>query len=411
MLDIPKRNQSFWRDSYRSPRYPELKDDIEVEAIVVGAGITGLTTAYLLKRSGLTVAVLDKDTVGGGTTGRTTGKVTSQHGLIYTDLSVRLGDEVARSYAQANQSAIELIDSIIALEQINCQWQRESHYVYTSDSRRVGDFAEEVKTALRLGLPASYEPAAPLPFATTAAVKFANQGRINAQQYTLGLAGAIDGKGSYVFEHSPVTRLVDGSPCRIKTPAGSVTAQHLVVATNVPTLPLAARGAYCLLEYPTESYIVAARGATMPQGMFISPDDDHYSILPVESDSGPVLLIGGGGNIAGLHMNKRKRYRQLTDYASRHFGATSITHAWSDRDYIAYDGVPLIGKLYPWSKHLYVASAFRKWGLTNGTVAAMILSDTIMGADNPYASMFKATRLSPMASIPRTALKYLLHKS
>jgi glycine/D-amino acid oxidase-like deaminating enzyme len=401
MLQLPDSEKSLWREFYPSEAlYPKLDKDIEVDVVVVGAGITGLTTAYLLKQSGQRVAVLEKDTVGGGTTGRTTGKVTSQHNLVYKDLLQRFGQETARLYGEANQAAVSLVDSIIQKEQIDCAWQRDDSYVYTVDRGQIATFEQEAKVAASMGLPASFEKTTPLPFEVQAAVRFTGQGKFYSEKYLVGLAEKIRGNGSYIFEHSTVIGIRDGDHCRVKTKHAAVTAYHIVVATNVPTSPLMARGGYCLLEYPIESYIVAGRAAKQLKGMYISPDKHQYSILPVEANGQRLVLIGGEGRFSATRGNKNTHYRRLADYAEKYLGVTTLTHRWSDRDYLAYDDIPLIGKLYPWSKHLYVATAFKKWGLSHGTVAGIILCDLILGKENPWATVFNSNRLRPITSIP-----------
>src|SRR3954447_12557244 len=125
MNTLPDEEHSLWRNSYKNSLYPQLQFDLEVDLTIIGGGITGLTSAYLLKKAGLTVAVLEKRTVGAGTTGRTTGKVTSQHNIIYYDFQERLGEKTARAYGQANQAALEQVATIIQKEKISCGWQRE----------------------------------------------------------------------------------------------------------------------------------------------------------------------------------------------------------------------------------------------------------------------------------------------
>jgi glycine/D-amino acid oxidase-like deaminating enzyme len=401
MLELPEHETSLWRETYTTPIYPALEHDIEVDVAIVGAGITGLTTGYLLKRAGLRVAIVDKSSVGGGTTGRTTGKVTAQHNCIYMELQKRHGNSVARSYAQANAMALDLIAQTIQKEHIDCDWQVDDNYVFTRDPKRSTEFKQEAKAAAALGLPASFETKTPLPFDIEAAVKFSHQGKMNAQKYLLGLARAVEGDGSYIFERSAVTSIHDGLQCVVKTRAAAILASHIVVATNVPTFPLAARATYCAMEYPRESYIVAGNlPAAKQTGMYISPDATEYSILPITVAGKHKILVGGNSHISGLRGNKQARYQKLAEYAQKHFGVTEITHRWSDRDYLAYDDIPLVGKLYPWSRNLYVATAFHKWGLTNGTAAAMILSDTIQGTENPWAHAFDSLRLKPITSIP-----------
>jgi glycine/D-amino acid oxidase-like deaminating enzyme len=385
--------------------YPRLKQDLEVDAVIVGGGITGLTSAYLLKQAGKKVAVLEKHSLASGTTGGTTGKVTSQHGLKYADLADRLGERTAKLYGQANQTAVERIGQIIKRERIDCGWARDDNYVFTADAGRVGEFKREAKVAAQLGLPASFATKLELPFAVKGAVKFTGQAKMQAKEYVLGLAKAVDGQGSRVFEGSEVISIRDGSPARVATKEAAVTAQDIIVATKVPAAPLVARLGYCLLEYPTTSYIVTGRLPGKLSGMYISPDQDHYSILPMTYGEDRYLLVGGENHLPAWP-RREIHYRRLADYAEKHFGLKEIEYKWRAMDYLAYDGVPLIGKVYTWSQHLYTATGFQKWGLSTSMVAATILRDQIMGEANPWADVFKSPRHRLIWNIPRAIADY-----
>lgn len=405
MLQLPTYEKSLWQESYAGPTYPTLHSNIHVDVAVIGAGITGLSTAYLLKKAGKTVAVLDKSTIGGGTTGRTTGKVTSQHNLVYNDLADRVGTEVAQMYAGANQSAVALVKSIVEKEKISCGLDDRDSYVYTLNPKNEDVFRNEVQAATNFGLPASLVTTTPLPFNVAAAIKFSNQSTINSQKYLVGLARAVDGDGSYVYENSTVIWIDGGKTCHVRTSKAKVSTDQVIVATNVPTFPLLARGTYCLFEYPVESYIVAGITEKPLDGMYISPDKYNYSILPFNTFGVQHVLIGGEGHFSALRYNRDKKYQKLANFAEQRLGVTEITHKWSDRDYIPYDGVPLVGTLYPWSKNIYVATGMKKWGLSNGTAAAMILRDQILKRDNPWASIYYPHRFSLIKSIP-SAVQY-----
>lgn len=405
---LPDKEMSYWQNSAGTNAYPPLTEDLSVDAVIVGAGITGLTTAYLLKRSGLSVVVIEKDRVGSGTTGHTTGKVSSQHGLVYDDLKKRLGGEATRIYGQANQAALTKVDEIIKKENIDCDWRREDNYVYTADRSKIAQFKSEAKTAAAFGLPASFTTETLLPFKIKAAVKFTGQATFNAQKYIDALARLVDSQGSRVCEGTRAIGIRDGKPGRVTTKDAIITAKNIVVATNVPTLPLVARGGYCALEYPHTSYVVAGFVDKKISGMFISPDKNHYSILPVSVGPKQLLLVGGENHITGVSRPAIKRHQKLAEYAGKHFGMKQVDFRWKARDYLAYDGVPLIGKLYPWSKHLYTATAFQKWGLTGSMVAATILHDTILGQKNPWAQTFNSLRVKPITSIPRVISKTIL---
>jgi glycine/D-amino acid oxidase-like deaminating enzyme len=397
MIELPARETP----SIAKPTYTELKDNIETDVVIVGGGITGLNTAYLLKKSGFKVVVLEKHNLASGTTGGTTGKVTSQHGFKYTELYKRFGEQVARLYGQANEVAIDKIEQIIKKEKIECKWSRADNFVYTSKTEKLSIFREEAQIAAKLGLPASFETKLDLPFEITGAVKFANQAKFQAKKYVVGLAHAVDGQGSHIYENSEVIRFHDGEPASIETRNAKVTANHIVVATKVPAAPLFARLSYCFYEFPTTSYIVASETKTIPEGMYISPDKDNYSILPLSG-----LLLIGGENHLPIMANHRTHYKKLADYGALHFGFKKVDYMWRALDYLPYDGVPLIGNVYTWSKNIYTATAFQKWGLSTSMVAATILHDLILGRTNPWAKVFRTNRLNAFLSIPR-AIKQL----
>lgn len=392
-MKLPKKESSYWLDKYQRTMFPKLQKDIKTDVAIIGGGITGLTVAYLMKRLGLRVIVVEKNLIGSGTTGGTTGKVTAQHGIMYQNLVRRLGKRKARLYAQANSEAVEEIESVIKREGISCGWEREDNFVFTTQAKSVSHFKAEARTAAELGLPARFVTDVPLPFEVKGVVKFTRQAKIHSLEYVHGLAALVDGDGSHVFEHSNITHIRDGHPQRIGTADATVTATDIIVATKVPAAPLVARLAYALQEYPTTSYIVAGRFDGSLKGMYISPDPDHYSILPVSLGKERLLLIGGGGHLPGLG-SASKRYRELAAYAQKYFGITSFAYKWKAMDYIAYDHVPLIGKVYPWSEHMYTATGFQKWGLSTSMVAAQLLRDAVLGQSNQVALVFDTMRLS-----------------
>jgi glycine/D-amino acid oxidase-like deaminating enzyme len=405
---IPANENSYWVESAGGLRYPALKGDIQVDVAIIGAGIAGLSAAYFLKQAGLRVAVLESGTIGGGVTGYTTGKVTSQHNLCYADLEKRFNSETARLYGEANQTAIEQMELIIKEEHIDCDWQRDDTYVFTEKDNEVAKLQNEAAVAAKLGLPATFETHTSLPFATKGAVRFANQAKLHAGKYLVGLAAAIHSNGSYVYEHTKASSPSDNTPCVVKTPLGKVLAKNVVIATNVP-FPLAAHSYYGAYEYPLKSYIVAARIADkkMFDGMYITPSTGSIrSILPITSGSDTLLLVGGESHFPGFG-NAPDRHQRLADYAKEKFGITSIDYRWSTWDYLSNDSIPLIGKLYPWSKHVYTATGFMKWGLSTGTVAGMILRDAITDQPNPWAKIYDSPRLSPVTSLPRAIGKIL----
>lgn len=403
---FPDNSGSYWLKDDADPVYPQLDADIETDVVIVGGGITGLTIAHTLKQTGRTVAVLERRTIAGGTTSGTTGKVTAQHGLAYAELVQQFGEDNMQLYADVYVQAMHDIEALVTKEDFDCEWSKQDNYVYTTNSEKLSRFKAEAEAAARLGLPASFETDLPLPFAVQGAVKFANQARFNSNKYCHELAKRITGDGSYVFEQSKAIGFEDGVPARVTTERGSVTAKHIIIATLVPTLPLIGRVTYGLFESPQTSYIVAGKTDSDLEGMYISPDKDHYSILPVTDGDERYLLVGGEAHLPGTRRSK-PRLQKLAEYAAKWFDVKNIEYKWGAMDYTAYDKLPLIGKLYPWSKHMYTATGFKKWGLSTSMVAAIIIRDLLDGRTTPVAHLFRTHRASAPLAIPRNIINNL----
>lgn len=407
MAHYPSKGTSLWNETVTGEKqsYPSLATSLTIDVAIIGAGIAGLTLAYMLKQRGKNVAVFEKHAIGEGVTGFTTAKVTSQHGSIYSELVKNHGTDTAKLYGEANEIALKTIEDIIKSESIECDWRREDNYVYTEKPEEVEKLRYEAELAESLGLPAKFVTKTPLPFPVQAAVQFKNQGVFHVLKYLQALARVVDGDGSHVFEHTKAFGFKDGTPATFHTKGGLVTANEVVFATNAPAA-LKDHAFYGALEYPTRSYIVAGEvdKSLVKKGMYINTGSPTHSILPTTIDGKQWLLVGGYGHFVGMSGPAAGRYKKLEKLA-RELGVPKVTYRWSTWDFTAYDGLPLIGKLYENSEHFYVASGFRKWGMTNATVSALILADLITGAKNPWAETFRPNRPSAISSMPKGLAK------
>jgi nitrite reductase/ring-hydroxylating ferredoxin subunit len=220
-------------------------------------------------------------------------------------------------------------------------------------------------------------------------VRLDRQLQLHPVRYVQGLAAAVEGDGSRVFELTRALGVDEGTPCRVETAGGSVTADQVVVATHYPMLD---RGLYFARLHVERSYCIAVRMASGApvEGMSISAGSPTRSLRSY----GDLLIVGGEGHPAGSGKAKPERFRALEAFARQHWDVAAVTHRWSAQDPVPYDHLPVIGPYRPGSKRLWVTSGFMKWGLATATFAAALLADRIAGRDNPWAGTFSPNRLS-----------------
>jgi glycine/D-amino acid oxidase-like deaminating enzyme/nitrite reductase/ring-hydroxylating ferredoxin subunit len=378
------RPRSLWLET-TEPRteHPPLDGDTHVDVAVVGAGITGMTAALQLARAGRTVAVVDQHVIGGGTTGHSTAKVTSQHGRAYHLLRLAHGRDAARRYGQAMEWAKEHI----AAQGVECGFRRRAAYLYGSASWQRPLLEREAEAAGQAGLPAQFVETTPLPFDVHGAVRFDDQAEFDPRAYVLGLARQLEEAGGKIYERTRAKQVHEGEPCRVETDRGTLVADDVVVATLMPFLD---RGGFFARAYANRSYVVTARIAGQPpDGMFINAGSPTRSLRA----HGDLLLVGGEGHHVGSGKAQPERYEALIEFARRHWDVRSIEHRWSSQDYSPDDLIPYAGRLHLRSRHVYVATGLKKWGITAGTVAAAIMADAILERENDWASLFSSTRV------------------
>jgi glycine/D-amino acid oxidase-like deaminating enzyme/nitrite reductase/ring-hydroxylating ferredoxin subunit len=392
-------HRSVWIATADRPAFPTLDGGIDVDVAVVGGGITGLTTAFLLQRDGARVAVIEAAHVGAGTTGNTTGKVTSQHGLTYASLRERHGESKARQYATANQQAIATVAALAEETSADCGFERAPAFVYTCSAEQRSAIEAEHGAAAALGLPATLTSDTDLPFPVEAAVRFDDQAHFHPGRYIAALATTFEARGGLVFERTRATDVderADGAV--VRTATGDVHAEHVVLATLLPFVDL---GGFFAKAWPTREYAVAARlRAPAPSGMHINIESPTRSTRPwVDGDRRGIVVVGEG-HPTGHDDATPARWGALERWTREHFDVEAFEYRWSAQDYTTADELPYVGRS-PRMHRTYVATGFKKWGLTNGTAAAHVLADLVAGRDNPWVEVYDSTRIGDAQAVKK----------
>ena len=391
---------SYWIASTDDTNYPQIvsNSDIEVDVAIIGGGITGLTTAYLLRKEGIRVAIIEANRIAKGVSGHTTAKITSQHSLIYDKLINKAGEEKAKQYATANQKAIELVEKIVSENNIQCDFKRLSAYVYTNENEYIQKLENEVKAAIRLGIPAEYTDRLQLPFNVKGAMKFENQAQFHPRKYLLALAAAIVGDDCRIFEQSRAVKFIEGEPHTVITDNGAkIKARSVVLASHYPFYDLP--GLYFTRIYPERSYLLGVRiKGSFPEGMYITAENPTRSMRSCPDSDGELLIVGGEHHKTGHGTDLHNHYEIIRQFAQSNFEVLDIPYRWSAQDYTAMDGIPIVGHLTSGRNKIYLATGFAKWGMSNGTAAAVIVTDLILKGYSPWALVYDPSRFTPVAS-------------
>lgn len=397
-LNLPP--ESYWIASSRelAAEYPALKEDVKADVVIVGGGITGITCAYLLKKEGFSVILLEAGMLAGGTTGHTTAKITSQHHLIYDKLIKQFGIERAQQYATANETAIREIKAVIDELGISCDYVPQPAIIYTEIDEKVAQLQEEMKAAERLGLPAFYQDAIPLPFTVKGALRFDQQAQFHPLKYSLAVAKAFVRNGGHIFEKSRAVEIEKDSAYTVIMENGcKAEANQLIIASHYPFYNK--HEMYFARIYQERSYVTAIKASEQyPGGMYINVEDPVRSLRSQKADSGELILVGGARHKSGQCDDTLKKYEELLDFASPYFSISDVPFHWSAQDCMTMSSLPLSGNYASDTPNLYIATGFGKWGMTNSMASAMLIKDLITKGDSPWKEAYNPSKKASASS-------------
>ncbi|HFD2043353.1 TPA: FAD-dependent oxidoreductase [Clostridium perfringens] len=378
--------KSLWSESCKFRKREALNKDIKTDVLVIGAGIAGILTAYMLKQRGREVVVIDAAEIASGNTKNTTAKITSQHDLIYSKLITEFGEEKARQYAKTNELAIKKYKKIIEDRRIECDFEEKPSYVYSLNEVEV--LKEEAEAAKKLGIDAEFVQEANLPFKINGALKFNNQAQFNPLKFLKDISNEL-----VIYEN---TRALEIKENLVVTSGGNITAKNIVVATHYPIMN--APGYYFMKMHQERSYVLALENKSEIDGMYIDLNKEGYSFRTYNN----LLLLGGISHRTGEN-EEGGSYDELRKVAKRLYPKAKEKYHWSAQDCMTIDGIPYIGRYSSETPNIYVATGFNKWGMTSSMVSAMIISDMILEKENDFSEIFSPRRFDLSLSINNIA--------
>jgi glycine/D-amino acid oxidase-like deaminating enzyme/nitrite reductase/ring-hydroxylating ferredoxin subunit len=385
----------YWLDAAPIPSFSKLESDARVDVVVVGAGITGLTTAYLLASAGKSVAVLERGQCAGVDTGHTTAHLTMVTDKRLSELARSLGRSHAQAVWDAGLAAIAQIDAIVREAKIACAFEWNVGYLHApagqANREHATFFTEEATLASELGFDASFID--DVPVVGGPGIRFDGQARFHPRKYLAGLATAVISLGGRIYEHSGVEEF-SREPLGVKVNDHTVTCDDIVIATHNPLVGLSSTAAATLFQTKLAlytSYVVAGRvpRGAVPDALFWDTADPYRYLRLDRQPDHDVVILGGEDHKTGQASDTRVCHARLEQALTAMIPSVQISHRWSGQVIETPDGLPYLGRTVD---HQYVATGFAGNGMTFGTLGAVIACDGILGRRNPWAELFSPDR-------------------
>ena len=386
-MRLETTRKSFWLQE-ELPEFDSLQEDIQVDTVIVGAGLCGLLCAYFLLQKGVRdIAVIDANEVCSGTTAYTTAKITSQHGLIYAKLMQGLGVERASQYLAANQNAIRHYREIVDRYQINCDFTACNAWIYTMSKDKLPTIEDEINAVHKLGIEAEFSTKTELPFPVAGAVIFPGQARFHPLKFALHICDILSKAGCKIYGHTKATSAEEGI---VYTDKGNIRAKHIVSCSHYPFIDKSSL--MFTKVYQDRSYVLALKNAGEVQGMYLDCEDGGFSFRAQKDQNNEDLLLFGAYDHKTGHDDKNLHFDGLRAEAQRYYPGSETAYMWSAQDCMTHDKIPYIGRYSSAGENIYIATGFNKWGMTSSMAAAEIISDLVTKGSSDCQDAFCLNR-------------------
>ncbi|WP_084543453.1 FAD-dependent oxidoreductase [Gracilibacillus kekensis] len=386
-------HKTIWQDTYNLTPFSALNKSLSTEITIVGGGMTGILTAYLLSERGVKVILIERDRLALSTTGHTTAKVTAQHGLIYHELIEHMGLENAQHYYQSQLDAITLIQKLIEENEIHCNFEEQQAILYTNDDKNKKKLLQEAEAYQKLKISGQLKDNIPFPIPVKQALVMNKQAQFHPLAFLEVIIKKLMRNGVEIYENTTAVDIDVQEQTIVRTAREyNIISEKVIVATQFPFYE--GQAFYSTRMYPSRSYCLGFTSEdNYPGGMYLDIDQPKHSLRYVKHNEENIWLLGGESHKTGQY-NKENHdpYSDLEKYAYKYLPVKEWKYQWSAQDFTTLDKVPYIGILNKKHPNIFVATGYRKWGMTNSAVAAQTLTDLVTNKDNPYQELYKPQR-------------------
>ncbi len=387
---MTQEQQPTWDIGVEMPKFPKLSENTEAEVVIIGGGITGITTAYLLSKAGKKVVLAEKEQLAMGATGMTTAFLTQYIDTAIPDLLKLFGEEKTKKIFQSHKDAIQLIEDIVTEEHIECDFKRCSNYVYATSERDIESLREEESAAQQVGLDMTFHQDEKLGFKNDGYLELSNQAKFHPRKYVAALVHILQKNGVQMYEDTEVTDVSEGDRLTVQAGDHTITAQSVVVATYAPFNHelFFKKGLY--ISYVME---ISLPSGQIPEAIYEDMYDPYHYFRVDRGEEKDRIIFGGEDHRKEIQMDPSKNFQSLEDHLKELLPNTSyeIVRKWTGPILEPVDGLAYIGPHE--NKNIYYATGFSGNGMTYSTIAAKVISDLIQGKKNEWLDVYDANRM------------------
>ncbi len=400
---IEAKTDSVWAATQEMPRAKKLSQDVEADVCIVGAGIAGLSTGYLLTKAGKSVVILDDGPLASGMTSVTTAHLSNVIDDRYYEIESCHGEKGAFLAAESHTAAIDRIEATVNELAIDCDFTRLDGYLFLAPGDTKETLEKELAAARRAGMPAELVPRCPLDYNTGPAIRFPNQGRFHPLKYLSAVAEAIKKGGGHIYTNSHADQVEGGKEAKVSVGQHTVRAGAIVVATNAP---INDRVAIHTKQAPYMTYVLGARvpAGSVTDALYwdtLAHDYHYVRLQPMNGDDDDsngggrydLLIAGGEDHKSGQADDTAQRHARLESWTRTRFSMIEdIEFIWGGQWMKTIDGLAFIGRNPLDADNVFVVTGDSGMGMTHGTIAGMLLTDLILGKQNPWATLYDPSR-------------------